>query len=151
MTSELLPGKDIPERMTKVVSLVGSSEQLARVTGLSSRAIGKYRSGESLPGLGALIAIADATGVSIDWIATGDGPMMRGEATGSVVACTRPHLDTELLHLVVEAIEEGLRQVDRIMEPMAKADLVLAVYDLYTDMEQPVDKVKILKLIKSAA
>jgi hypothetical protein len=89
-------------------------------------------------------------GVSVDWLLTGEGPMMRGEER-QAAPCSRLHLDTELLHLVVEAIEEGLRQTDREMEPAAKADLVLAVYDLYADMGHPVDKGKILKLIKSAA
>lgn len=145
-----MPNSDaFPERLKAAIGNK-SLRTFGKICGLSDAAIRKYLSGVNEPRMAALVSMAKAADVNIEWLATGEGPMTRGEE--------RPHevaggllLDQDLLLMVVEAIEEGLNHAGREMAPAAKARLVLAAYDLYADIEKPVDKAKILKLIKSAA
>lgn len=52
-----------------------SGRELARVSGLGENTVGKIESGGSRdPSASSLIALADALGVSIDWLADGRGP-----------------------------------------------------------------------------
>jgi transcriptional regulator with XRE-family HTH domain len=76
--------QSFPLRLRKVVDLVGSAEKLARAAGVSSRVIGKYLSGESLPGLANLVSMARAGDVRVEWLAVGDGPMNNFKAADRV-------------------------------------------------------------------
>ncbi|WP_421707958.1 LexA family transcriptional regulator [Algihabitans sp.] len=58
-------------RIEQVIRLAGSVAELARKSGLSERVISKYRSGESDPSRRRLLALAEASGVSVEWLATG--------------------------------------------------------------------------------
>ena len=60
-------------------------------------------------------------------------------------------LDTARLRLSVETVEEGLRVTKRTMAPGKKAELILAVYDLYADGVSAQVKERVLRLVKSAA
>lgn len=89
--AEHLPEKSFSERLRWAVDRMGSAEKLAKATGMSSRIIGKYLIGASLPGMESLVAIAKAAGVRVDWLATGEGPKWRDqEGNGQVEA---PALD----------------------------------------------------------
>lgn len=80
------------------------------------------------------------TGISIDWLLTGKGPM-------------RPvnrDLDLKLLRLALETVEEGLIETGETMEPARKAELVAAVYDLYAGSSGTVEKARVLRLVKAA-
>ncbi len=63
------------DRMKIVVDLTGTAVNLAKKTAISPRAVGTYLSGESLPGLDNLVAMAKSVGISVHWLATGEGPM----------------------------------------------------------------------------
>ena len=60
-------------------------------------------------------------------------------------------LDTARMRLAVETVEEGLAQTRRTMSADKKAELMLAVYDLYADGVSAQAKERILRLVKSAA
>jgi len=71
---EDLPDILFMERMKELIRGVGSAEKLARLTGMSARVIGQYASGKSDPTRRKLIALAEAGGVLVEWLATGKGP-----------------------------------------------------------------------------
>ena len=48
---------------------------MARLTGISARAIGQYASGTVDPTRSKIIALANAVGVNVLWLITGEGPM----------------------------------------------------------------------------
>ena len=81
-----------PERLKEVIGRESLRTFGARCD-LSEAALRKYLSGQSEPGRTALIAMADAGNVRVEWLATGEGPMKRGEAEGS-------GLDLEVFALV---------------------------------------------------
>lgn len=84
MPQEVLPENSFKDRLAEIVKEAGSAERLARAAGVSGRVIGKYSSGETLPGLDNLLKIAAAAKVSVEWLATGEGPMRRDEAMGGI-------------------------------------------------------------------
>lgn len=92
--------------------------------------------------------IAEAGGVTLDWLATGREPKTRAELRAAV-ATPAGALDQARLQLAIATVEEGLAAVRRVMTPDRKAELVLAVYDLYEVPANTRDRV--LKLVKSAA
>lgn len=71
-------------RIEQVVRLAGSVAELARKAGLSERVISKYRAGESDPSRRRLLALAEASGVSVEWLATGKTATSK-TATGKTI------------------------------------------------------------------
>lgn len=83
---EVLPEISFGERMKEVIRLVGSAEKLAKLTGLSARGIGQYAAGTSDPTRSKMVTIADSAGVNVLWLATGQGPKMKGaEEKGQIL------------------------------------------------------------------
>lgn len=68
------------DRVRKAADLIGGQLALAQKTGISARTINAYALGESEPSMAKLVSIAKASGVSIGWLAMGEGPMRPGEA-----------------------------------------------------------------------
>jgi transcriptional regulator with XRE-family HTH domain len=120
----------------------------ARQCGFSDSLLGAYLRGEKSPGMERAAVIAEAGGVTLDWLATGREPKTRAELRAAVAA-PADALDQARLQLAIATVEEGLAAVRRVMTPDKKAELVLAVYDLYEEPANTRDRV--LKLVKSAA
>jgi phage repressor protein C with HTH and peptisase S24 domain len=64
-------------RIRKLATIVGGAKRLSERSGLSRAVIGKYLSGKSDPSRERLVKLADAAGISIRWLATGEGEMSR--------------------------------------------------------------------------
>jgi phage repressor protein C with HTH and peptisase S24 domain len=62
------------ERLRLIVDHWPSAERVAHAIGISPSAFRKWLRGETEPGRDRLIKLADATGVSLSWLAAGDGP-----------------------------------------------------------------------------
>jgi phage repressor protein C with HTH and peptisase S24 domain len=58
---------------------VGGAKRLSERTGLSRAVIGKYLGGKSEPSRDRLVKLAEAGGISIRWLATGEGEMRSDE------------------------------------------------------------------------
>ncbi len=112
------------ERIRKIIELSGSAEKLANNSGMSSRVIGQYLAGKSDPTRLKLIALADAALVNVEWLATGKGPMERGGSES---------INSELLSLVIEALEDHEKESDDKLPPWGKASFISNIYDLSLD------------------
>lgn len=70
-----------PDRLGLIVGDHGTMRRLSIESGVPYRTIQNYLGGgrrkPTMPTLGNLVAIADTAGVSIEWLATGRGPMFR--------------------------------------------------------------------------
>jgi phage repressor protein C with HTH and peptisase S24 domain len=64
-------------RLQRVVSHWRSADRLARAMGVSPSAFRKWLKGEAEPSRERLVALADAAGVGIAWLAKGEGPPPR--------------------------------------------------------------------------
>ena len=89
------PGSELGTFPKRLEFIVGeqSVRAFARRCGMSDTVLRQYLAGKSEPTRLALISIAEAGNVRVEWLATGEGPMKRGEAEGS-------GLDLEMFALV---------------------------------------------------
>lgn len=117
---------DIPARIRECAQKIGSGDALARAAGIPRRTLENYLSGRSEPKASAVLAIAEAAGVSADWLLRGT-PGSPGSPTA---------LDEDLLGLLVDGITR-IYQEERVTLPPIElgrlaarmhADL-LAAYD----------------------
>lgn len=67
-------------RIKTVCDLIGTSKNAAVAAGVSTDQLDRYVKGSSKVSFMALYGLSQATGVSLDWLATGEGPMRREEA-----------------------------------------------------------------------
>ena len=140
---EVLP---FEARIKVLIDRVGSAEKLAKKSGVSARNIGKYLKGESDPSRMRLVKMAQAGGVSVEWLATGEEPTtltshgadLAGDPAGQYV-CNNPihqlenrafpkELDPELLDRVGKAINQAERQVGKTVPTNKAVDLLMVAY-----------------------
>jgi len=136
--------KTLGDRLRKAAEIVGSGDALAQKAGIPRSTLETYLTGQADPKASKLALISKATGVNIHWLVTGVTPMLLSELQ------PRGALDAPLLQAAIEGVEEALRATRREMPPEKKAELVLAVYDLYAGAAAPLDKVRVLHLVKTA-
>ena len=60
-------------RLRLIMQQFGSVADLAKAVGVSDNAIYKWVSGRGQPGMSSLVNLAKAAGVSVEWLATGQG------------------------------------------------------------------------------
>lgn len=65
---------NFPERIEFLVNKLNGPSEFARKTGVTLSTITRWRKGEAEPSRPNLVKIAEVTGVSIQWIATGEDP-----------------------------------------------------------------------------
>ena len=78
MTAKKNLGPAIVERLEKAFDSHGNTA-LGNAIGKSDKVVWSWKSGNALPKLDELLAIADLKGLSIHWLLTGDGAMMHGD------------------------------------------------------------------------
>lgn len=128
----------------RIALLVGNASvnAFASRCGFSESLLRKYLAG-SIPGADKLVAMARAAGMSVEWLATGEGPMRADDRVASPVPASTSRqmpepsrIDEDLHGRVVEGIarvhgEEGARLAPRHLGQIAArihGDL-LAAYD----------------------
>ncbi|MEO5365303.1 MAG: helix-turn-helix domain-containing protein [Magnetococcus sp. WYHC-3] len=65
--------KGLGGRIGALAESVGGKKALASLSHISESLVHRYVSGQSVPGTVALVNIARAAGVTVDWLATGSG------------------------------------------------------------------------------
>lgn len=100
-------------------------QDLASIGGVGKQSQINYESGKRLPDADYLAAIAEA-GADILYILTGE----RRSGLPAPTADQLPSRLRERLADAIAAIEEGLDAVGRTVQPLVKADLILAAYDI---------------------
>jgi len=98
------------ERLKDVLSARGAAAAIAEKTGIAASTVRSYVRQGSIPTALKLAAIAEAAGVSLEWLATGRGPKsytLTGEDGPA------PGLDRELMARVVDCIAK-LYKAERI-------------------------------------
>lgn len=72
------------DRLKIAAGRAGGVDELAKAAGIARRTFGNYLSGRNEPKRPQLLAIARASGVSVSWLASGDGPMSAAEPTAEI-------------------------------------------------------------------
>jgi transcriptional regulator with XRE-family HTH domain len=104
-----------------------STNSFARKCDLRESTIRGYLSG-STPSLDKALAMSKAAGVSLAWLASGEGPIRADSPTAQ--AGNAGPLDLEALELAIAVLEEALHRNGLKMRPAEKAALAASNYDL---------------------
>jgi len=146
----------LPERLRIAAKQsCGSVRALADKSGVSERRIASWLAGTE-PKINALAAVAAAADVSLDWLATGEGP----SSITDVVNLAQPDapVDMEVLKLVLEMIENWLDDNDRTLAASKKAEVVVMAYEIVMediesseDPDQIVDNSNVIRLLRAAS
>jgi phage repressor protein C with HTH and peptisase S24 domain len=89
MTDEILRRGDgvvatvfegLENRIDEAARVIGDRQTAANVMGVSAAQLYRYLKGEAVPPLSAMISLARRSGLALEWLATGEGPMRPGEA-----------------------------------------------------------------------
>lgn len=118
--------------------------ELARLTRLSDTSIYNYIADKAAPSLQRAVLIAQAAGVSVEWLATGR------EAERQKIESAAAY-DPALLRIVIEGVERALREKDLDLKPAEKARFVTLAYDRFAEAPATATVEKVLRLVKSAA
>lgn len=135
-------------RIKEARSALGlTQKELCAKAGMKLPSLRDYELGKRIPG-GEAVADLVRVNINANWLLTGEGPIHLADLQSP--SSPPGALDIARMRLAIEAVEEGLIAVKRVMAPAKKADLVLAVYDLLEDATEA-SKGKVLKLVKLAA
>ncbi len=126
--------------------------QISRKTGIPTSRISEIVTGKTKnPGVDTLFRIVDALGGNLNFVVSGKGEMFlaglergpKGEKTSAP--------DSALLQTVIEAVEEILEEKKLILKANKKAQLIVTLYEMFSEEGKTVDKPTVLRLIKLAA
>lgn len=132
-------GLALVERLRELKESAGSWRRLAEYAGVPENTLrGWINDGSPAPFL-PIARLAAAMDISLEWIASGEPPKKRRG------------LDSNQLKLAIEAVEEGLAATHRVMNPAKKAELTMAIYELFTESEHRPDRATVIRLIRAAA
>lgn len=118
-----------------------------KLSGVTKTSQVNYESGERSPNVDYWQSIA-AAGADVQYILT--GVRSGNTSTESKDQTSSYAMDMERLILAIETVEEGLQKTKRTMLPEKKAQLIMAVYDLFEE-PAPATKQSVLRLVQSAA
>jgi len=130
---------NLSARMDAASNRAGGPAKLAERAGLSPSVIRKYQRGESDPSRERLVAIAEAAGVNLLWLATGEGPMLTASARLDEIEAKIDGLSGEERRGAVEDLESIARARDVPNSQRNRASIMLDFLreqDEYGDSEE---------------
>ncbi len=106
------------KRLQQAVDLAGGKFAVVRIAGMAPATLGNYLSGRDMKAQ-ALIDLAEACGVRLEWLASGHGPMRAGDA---------PDLPEKLPFMDLQTLAAGLEIAEQVQpeaEPEVRISLAL--------------------------
>ncbi len=123
-------------RIRKLATLIGGPKRLSERSGLSRAVIGKYLSGKSDPSRERLVKLAEAAGISIRWLATGEGEMSGSD--DSYVFMPRSEIKKDQLSVVSDQIVDHVAfRAERVRESLRVDPSGLALIEARGDAMAP--------------
>jgi hypothetical protein len=89
--------------------------------------------------------------VNMDWLLAGeDSKIPVGETEASVGEATPRYgaLHTDLLKNVIQAVETGLSNSGRFLNPEEKAEVIALLYDFYLGAAKPIDEETVARYLR---
>lgn len=131
----------IGDRIKLASEAVGGLNKLAEAIGLPRRTLGERVSGKAEPKMSEVVDIARATGYTITWLATGDGPRREGEAAEAQATAVKTIGPTiQMVAALVERLhrEAGstLPKISFIAELSEKVVMLIDKSDNAADLDE---------------
>jgi transcriptional regulator with XRE-family HTH domain len=145
---------EFPVRLRQAISIFGSVTALAKAIDRSDGAVRKWLRGASEPSVSDLRAIATATGVSIQWLITGEGEsrlVARGtrEMSGTYRSDASSPVDNTLLEGIMETLDEELLNRGMKIPATKRSAMVVTLYGLFRD-RRAIEREAVTRLLKVA-
>jgi transcriptional regulator with XRE-family HTH domain len=130
------PGWDSDAFASRLMEAAGDKKpySLQRETGIAESLIRKYMSGQSIPGADKLALLARATGVTMDWLATGKDA---GEKDDTEQLKARAALDLEALERVLGMVRKAEDTHQARLSGVAAARVVRMLYGWVQNNQVP--------------
>ena len=139
------------ERIDVAIKRAGGATRMAEKAGISGSVLRKWRAEKSDPSRTSLIKVANAAGVSVEWLATGKGtPDGTAEAPKAPPAGPSEE-DLALLEEVATAAFVELQARNIHLEPAAQARLVRVLYRHFASKNERPDHDTVSNIIDLAA
>lgn len=102
------------ERLMAVFA-VDSDSELARKLDVNRQTLGSWRSRQSIP-YALCVNVSEAEGVSLDWLLTGEGAMLRGGSVAPAVSAPTSPQEDAILALLRSLEESDRREIQSAAE-----------------------------------
>lgn len=129
-----------------------SIREFASSAQMSAGTLHNYLNDESLPTLDKLISLVNTANVSLNWLATGRGPVSFDDnSTELSSGVGGDQLSIAVLKEAIECIEQAISELGVSMSPEKKSSVTASLYDLFREQrDQPVNREKVFRLIETA-
>lgn len=133
-------------RVRAVIKMSGSVSEIARRCGFSEGVVRSWRDGNTDPSRGRCVTMAKTLGLSLVWLAAGEGPMMldgssedpvsrngrtSDATTGREAAADRSTaLDPNRLAAAMKLLQSDIEMTGSRFSPVRHADLVAEMYSI---------------------
>ena len=117
---------DLNARIATVINLYENPKNAAEVAGVSVDQLAQYSRGVNQPTFAAVVALAKKVGVSLDWLATGQGSMFQTDSASVL----RSDLDPATMRMVIEEAESYLQEQGLAVKPQDKVTLLFSLYEI---------------------
>lgn len=127
-------GPELGTRISAVIDLYPLKRNAAEMAGVSTDQLARYAKGTSAPPFEVLARLALGKGVSLNWLATGNGEMLAqlsgpADAAGSQV-------NEDLLEACIAGVEAHLAERRQTLPPGKKATLIALLYQEMLERER---------------
>lgn len=127
---------DFHDRLRYLLTREKSASAFARKAGLSQSGLHRIEAGGD-PTLKTLVAIADAAGVPVQWLATGEGPLRAGQvATQASDAPMASPLDKWLFSRVIDGIRRVYKRAGGQLPTVNEVELALDMHNRITALAE---------------
>lgn len=144
---------DLATRLLSVCELFDTRQLAADAAGVHVDSIYKYLRGASAPTFEVMAKLCSAKGISLDWLASGDGPMYRSEAPNHHQASEPSPQWPARLEQPVDTLARIISTVDQLVSDLGikadanlKAQLVAGIYQNaaeYGSIEPVIEKLRL--------
>ena len=122
--SFLTEEKNVRDRLLELIG-EASIASFSRSTGVPESSLRSYLTRGIKPGMDHSVSIAEAMGVTVDWLATGRPPRLRAELVEAMKGVDKVRLQT-----AIAAVTEGVAKSGKLVAIDKQAELINAAYEL---------------------
>jgi len=123
-------------RLRQAVGAAGGNKAVSARSGVPIGTLNNYLGGRDMKA-SALIALADATGVTLDWLAAGRGPMRPGAAPSAPPVPAVAPMNVDRLAEAIRRAQRLYADENRLPSPHRFAQILLLIYDELRAPERP--------------
>lgn len=137
---------DLKDRIGFAVKKIGGQKAASLALGISTRSISSYMTGDAEPKLLISKRLSELAGISLDWLATGEG-LPEKDSLDEIVKDIK--VDADLMAEIVKVVNEYLDSLDRELPPEKLGKIYAYLYN-YCHKDEPVRRDNIISLIDIA-